>query len=175
VGAIIAAPVLLTEPIATWWGAAAFLSKDSLYLAVTACTLLPVVMVMYFLETRQQKRGDAEFYRKLSTVNRQVIDTVLETERATRPTLDTITAAYERKTGKRISRQEMLRRLSHAERTGIIEAEVDNVRDEPTQVWRSHLKLSEETDAENNLVKKQKTELRACVIPKALITLKLDK
>jgi len=155
VGAIIAALVLLTEPIATWWGAAVFLSQRSLYLAVTICALFPVVMVLYVLETREQRRADAEFYQKLSMGNRQVIDTVRETERVTRPTLDTITAAYESKTGEPIAYQEMLRRLSHAERTGIIEAEVDNVQDEPIQVWRSHLRLSEETDAENNSVKKE--------------------
>lgn len=158
VGAIIAAAVLLMEPIATWWGAAVFLSQGSLYLAVTTCALLPVVMVMYVLEKREQKRGDAEFYRKLSMGNRQVIDTVMETERATRPTLNTITAAYESKIGEPIACQEMLRRLSHAERTGIIEPEVDNVQDEPTQIWRSHLKLSEETDAEYNSIKKQKLQ-----------------
>jgi exosortase/archaeosortase family protein len=138
-GAIIAALVLLTEPIATWWGAAVFLSQASLYLAATTCALFPVVMVQYFLETREQRRGDSEFYQKLSMGNRQVIDTVRETERVTRPMLNTITAAYESKAGGPIAYQEMLRRLSHAERTGIIEAEVDNVQDEPTQVWRSHL------------------------------------
>jgi exosortase len=158
VGAIIAALVLLTEPIATWWGAAVFLSQRSLYLAVTICALFPVVMVLYVHETREKKRGDVEFYQKLSMGNRQVIDTVLETERVTRPTLNTITAAYEGKTGEPIAYQEMLRRLSRAERTGIIEPEVDNVQDEPTQVWRSHLKLSEETDAENNSVKKQEPQ-----------------
>jgi hypothetical protein len=158
VGAIIAVLVLLTEPIATWWGAAVFLSQRSLYLAATTCALFPVVIVLYVLETREQKRADAEFYQKLSMGNRQVIDTVRETERVTRPTLNTITAAYESKTGEPIAYQEMLRRLSHAERTGIIEPEVDNVQDEPTQVWRSHLKLPEETDAENNSVKKQELQ-----------------
>jgi hypothetical protein len=38
----------------------------------------------------------------------------------------------------------MLRKLFLAEKTGIIESEVDNVQDQPLQVWRSHLKPPEE-------------------------------
>jgi exosortase/archaeosortase family protein len=142
--AIIAALVLLTEPVASWLGVAGFLSQRGLYLAVTICALFPAIVVFYVLETREQRREDAEFYQKLSTGNRQIIDTVRETERATRPTLNAITEVYESRTGEPIAYQEMLRKLFHAERTGILESEVDNVQDEPTQVWRSHVKLDEE-------------------------------
>lgn len=143
-GAIIAVLVLLTEPVASWLGVAGFLSQRGLYLAATICALFPAVIVFYVLETREQRREDAEFYQKLSTGNRQVIDTVRETERATRPTLNAITETYESRTGEPVAYQEMLRKLFHAERTGILESEVDNVQDEPIQVWRSHLELSEE-------------------------------
>jgi exosortase len=150
VGTITAALVLLTEPIAAWWEADVFLSQHSLYTAATTCALFPVVMVLLVREMKEQRRSDAVFYKKLSTGNRQVIDTIQETERITKPTLHTITASYESKTGESIAYQEMLRRLSQAERTGIIEAGVANVEDEPTQVWRSHLKPSKETNAGNN-------------------------
>ena len=115
-------------------------------------------MVLYVLETREQRREDAEFYLKLSTGNKQVIDTVEETERSTRPTLNAITEAYESRTGEPIAYQEMLRKLFHAERTGIIESEVDNVQDVPTQVWRSHLNLPEETEPVN-LIEETKSQL----------------
>ena len=154
-GAIIAVLLLFTEPIASWWGAAAFLTQRGLYLAATTYALFPAIMVLYVLETREQRREDAEFYQKLSTGNKQVIDTVEETERATRPTLNAITEAYEGRTGEPIAYQEMLRKLFHAERTGIIESEVENVQDVPTQVWRSHLNLSEETETDDSIVETQ--------------------
>ena len=154
-GATIAVLVLLTEPIASWWGAAEFLSQRGLYLAAIACALFPIVIAFYVLETREQRRADAEFYQKLSMGNRQLIDTVRETERATRPTLNAITEAYESKMGEPVAYQEMLQKLSRAERTGIIEVEVDNVQDEPTQVWRSHLKPSEETESDESVKEPQ--------------------
>ena len=70
----------------------------------------------------------------------------METERITVPTLRTIAVVYKKKTGEPIEDEEMLRSLARAERTGIIEADVANVQDEPTQVWRSQLKLSKDTD-----------------------------
>jgi exosortase/archaeosortase family protein len=144
VAAIIAVLALLTEPIASWWGAAEVLSQRGLYLGVTIFALFPAVIVFYVLETREQRIEDAEFYEKLSTGNRQVIDTVRETERAGEPTLNAITEAYEKRTGEPVAYQEMLRKLFLAEKTGIIESEVDNVQDQPLQVWRSHLKFPEE-------------------------------
>jgi exosortase len=157
-GAIVAVLLLLTEPIASWWAAAGFLTQRGLYLAATTYALFPAIMVLYVLETREQRREDAEFYLKLSTGNKQVIDTVEETERSTRPTLNAITEAYESRTGEPIAYQEMLRKLFHAERTGIIESEVDNVQDVPTQVWRSHLNLPEETEPVN-LIEETKSQL----------------
>jgi len=144
VAAIIALPALLTDPVASWWGAAEVLSQRGLYLGVTIFALFPAVIVFYILETREQKMEDAEFYEKLSTGNRQVIDTVRETEGAAEPTLNAITEEYEKKTGEPVAYQEMLRKLFLAEKTGIIESKVDNVQDEPLQVWKSHLKASEE-------------------------------
>jgi exosortase/archaeosortase family protein len=142
--ATIAVLALLTELAASWSAVGAFLSQRGLYLAVTILALFPAVMVLYVLETGELRREDEEFYLKLSTGNRQVIDTVRETERAARPTLNAITETYESKTGEPIAYQEMLKKLFLAEKTGIIETKVDNVQDEPLQVWRSHLKPSEE-------------------------------
>lgn len=142
--ATIALLALLTEAVASWQTASEFMSQRGLYLAVTILALFPAVMVFYVLETRELRREDAEFYLKLSTGNKQVIDTVRETEIAARPTLNAITETYESKTGEPIAYQEMLRKLFLAEKTGIIESQVDNVQDEPLQVWRSHIKPPEE-------------------------------
>ncbi|MGD0160673.1 MAG: exosortase/archaeosortase family protein [Candidatus Bathyarchaeia archaeon] len=142
--ATIALLALLTEAVASFQAVSEFISQRGLYLAVTILALFPAVMVFYVLETRELRREDAEFYLKLSTGNKQVIDTVRETEIAARPTLNAITETYESKTGEPIAYQEMLRKLFLAEKTGIIESRVDNVQDEPLQVWRSHIKPPEE-------------------------------
>lgn len=144
--AIIAVPILLMESIVAWPQAALFLSQHSLELAATICALFPVVTTLYILERRNQRKVNKEFYQKLSMQNRQVIDTVMETERITTPTLRTIAVVYKKKTGEPIEDEEMLRSLARAEKTGIIEADVANAQDEPTQVWRSQLKLSKDTN-----------------------------
>jgi hypothetical protein len=129
-------------PIVTSSQAALVLYQHSLYVAATICALLPSVAILYIIEKREQNKTDARFYQKLSTGNKQVIDTVLETEKTTTPTLRAIAAAYQKKTGEPLKDEEMLQRLYHAERTGIIEGDIANVQDEPTQVWRGQLKLS---------------------------------
>jgi exosortase/archaeosortase family protein len=144
--AVIGVSILLVELIAAFPQAALFLSQRSSYLAATICALFPVVTTLYIVERRNQRKVNNEFYQKLSMRNRQVIDSVIETERITVPTLRTIAVVYKKKTGEPIEDEEMLRSLARAERTGIIEADVANVQDEPTQVWRSQLKLSKDKD-----------------------------
>jgi len=144
--AIIAVPILLMGPIASWPQATLFLSQRSLYLAATTCALFPVVTILFALGRRKQRKIDARFYQKLSMQNRQVIESVFETEKITIPTLQAIAVVFRKKTGESIEDEEMLRMLVRAERTGIIEAHVANVKDEPTQVWRSQLKLSKVID-----------------------------
>jgi hypothetical protein len=102
-------------------------------------SLLPVVAVVYFVERRKQRKADAMAYQKLSNQNRQIIDTVLEAGKIRKSTLQTIIAFYRSKTGKSIDKEEMLQRLSEAERTGIVERGVASVQDEPTQVWKGLL------------------------------------
>lgn len=139
--AIITVPVLLTGLIVTWSQAALFLSQYSLYLAATTCALLLSIAILYIIEKREQTKAEAGFYQKLSTQNREVIDTVLETEKTTTPTLRALAATYKKKTGEPIKDEEMLQRLYHVERTGIVEGDIANVQDEPTRVWRGRLKL----------------------------------
>jgi exosortase len=138
IGAIITVTVLLTGLIVTWSQAALIVSQQSLYLAATTCALLLSAAILYIFEEREQNKADARFYQKLSTRNRQIIDTVLETEKTTTPTLRAIAATYQKKTGEPLKDEEMLQRLRYAERTGIVEGDIANVQDEPTQVWRGH-------------------------------------
>ena len=142
VAAIIAVSVLLMVPIVTSSQAALVLSQHRLYVAMAIFALIPSVAILYIIEKRIHNKADARFYEKLSMRNRQVIDTVLETEKTTTPTLRAIAAAYQKRTGEPLKDEEMLQRLYHAERTGMIKGDVANVQDEPTQVWRSQLKLS---------------------------------
>jgi exosortase/archaeosortase family protein len=136
IAAIITVPVLLMGPIVTSSQAVLVLSQHSLYVAATTCALFPSVAILYIIEKRQQRKADARFYQKLSTQNRQVIDTVLETKETTTPTLRAIAAAYKKKTGEPLKDEEMLQRLYQTERTGLVEGDIANVQDEPTQVWR---------------------------------------
>lgn len=144
--AIIAVLILLMWPIASWPQATLFLSQRILYLAATTCALFPVVTILFAIGRRTQRKIDVRFYQKLSMQNRQVIESVSETEKNTMPTLQAIAVVFGKKTGESIEAEEMLRMLVRAERTGIIEAHVANVQDEPTQVWRSQLNLSKVTD-----------------------------
>jgi exosortase len=133
---------LYWEPIGTWSQMTLFLSQHSLYFAAATSTLLPVITILYAFEKRRQRKVYARTYEKLSTRSKQIIDAVLEAEEIKRPTLHTITVAYQSKTGEPIEDEKMLQKLSETEKTGIIKGGIGNVQDDPTQIWRSRLKPS---------------------------------
>jgi exosortase len=136
-----AAIVNYWEPIKTWSQIALLLSQQSIYLVAVTATMLPIFAILYTLEIRKQRKTNAQAYQKLSVLNRQIINAVAETERTTTPTLQAIADTYKKKERiEFVDKKELLQRLSQAEKTGIILSDIANVRDEPTQIWKTRMK-----------------------------------
>lgn len=124
------------QPIRTWTAIATALSTNGLFLAEITTALLAAFIILYTYETVRQRRVNARTYQKLSSQNKQVIDTIAETRKKGKPTLDAIAEAYRIKTGLQIENEDLLRRISETEKTGIAESSVANVQDEPTRIWK---------------------------------------
>ena len=132
------------QPIKTWSQIALLLSQRGAQLAAITSTLLVPIAVLYARDRRKQRKANAKAYRKLSEPNKQIIDTVLETEKTTTPTLGAIADRYKNRTGESIEGERLQQKLSEAEKTGLIKRDIDNNHDEPTQIWKTQVSLGDE-------------------------------
>jgi exosortase len=131
------------EPIKTWSQITMLVSQNGINLAAATSAILIATVIVYFVETRKQRRVNKNTYEKLSRPNRQMIDVLLETENHARPTLDNIKTAYQETIGHHIDSEQLLQKLTLLENSQIIKRSVANVQDEPTQIWKIHRTLKQ--------------------------------
>jgi hypothetical protein len=127
------------QPIKTWSQITMIISQNGATLALATTTVLVGTLILYALETKRQKRANTNAYQKLSKPNKQIVDAIIETEKTMTPTLEAIATTYQKITGKRISKEQLLKRISEIETTKIIKSCVANRQDEPLQIWKTAL------------------------------------
>jgi exosortase/archaeosortase family protein len=127
------------QPIKTWTQIAIFLSRNAFTLAEVTSIMLAATVVFYTFENLKQKRANAAAYEKLSSNDKNVIDSVAETEKTTNPTLQAIAKTFSGKTGQQMNEGDLLLRLSGTEKAGIIRGTIASVQDEPTYVWKTSI------------------------------------
>jgi exosortase len=127
------------QPIKMWAAIGITLSNNGITLAEITIALLAAIIVFYTFKTMKQRRANARVYQKLSLQNRQIIDTVAETEKTKKPTLQAIADTFRRKIGLQIEEKDLLQKLSETEKTGVIESVTANVQDEPTRAWKTKM------------------------------------
>ena len=63
----------------------------------------------------------------------------METQKNNTPTLNAITTTYKNKTGNLIKKEELLEKISEAEKTGIIKSYIASIHDKPIQIWKAQI------------------------------------
>lgn len=129
------------QPIKTWSQITMLISQNGINFAAISSTMVAVIIFLYTLETKKQRKANTNVYQKLSKPNRQIISMLHETESQTIPTLNNIATTYKKTTGKPIDKKQLLRKLSEIEKTGIIKNSIANKKDEPLQVWKTQMTL----------------------------------
>ena len=124
------------QPIKTWTPIVIILSRNAFALAEITSILLVTTIVFYTFENLKQRRANTAAYDKLSQQNKQIIDTIAETEKTTKPTLEAIAVTYKIKNGLQIGKEELLQKLQETEKTGIAINTIANIQDEPTRIWK---------------------------------------
>lgn len=127
------------QPIKTWTPIALLLSQNSLSFAIITIILMTSFIVLYVIQKRKQTKENTIVYRKLSEPNKQIIDLIRETQKTKTPTLSAIASTYKNRTDKTIEKEELLHRISEAEKTGIIKSYIANNQDEPVQAWKAQI------------------------------------
>jgi exosortase len=126
-------------PIKTWSQVALLISQSGDKLIIITAVFLATLYVFHQFEKRKGKRQNTTAYNKLSEPNKQIIEAVHQTEKATMPTLNNISTTYESATGKTMDKDKLLQKLAEAEKIGILKSETANKYDEPLQTWRTNM------------------------------------
>ncbi|MGD9130325.1 MAG: exosortase/archaeosortase family protein [Candidatus Bathyarchaeota archaeon] len=127
------------QPIKTLSAITVFLSQNGVHFAAITSASAIGIIIIYYLETRKQRKLNTNTYQKLSTPCKQIIDAVLETQKSTAATLHAIAGTYKNKTGKNIEKEELFQRISEVERIGVIKSYVTSNQDEPIQIWKAEI------------------------------------
>jgi exosortase len=145
-GELLAVATRITEhwgSIKTWSQTALLLSHNGDKLFILTMIFLVVIVLLYALDKRKEKKQNNIAYGKLSKANKQIIDAVRQAEKQKPPTLNTILQAFANITGQTTSKEELIQRLSDAEKTGIVERKIANIEDEPVQAWKTEIAFPE--------------------------------
>jgi len=127
------------QPIKTWSQIALLLSRNGDKLITIPIILLFSVFLLHTIQGRRERKANNNVYKKLSKINRQIIDAVNQTETAVTPTIKNITLTYQYMTGITISKEALGQKLIEAEKAGLIKSDIVNRQDEPIQVWKTDI------------------------------------
>lgn len=130
------------QPIKTWTFISITLSRQGLQIATATTASLIALSVFYILELKRQITANANAYRKLSQQNRQLIDTIHNTQRTALSTIERISETYRTATGNTIGATQLEQRITELEKTGIITSQIASDQDEPTQTWKPKIAFS---------------------------------
>lgn len=134
---IAVATVNYWEPLKTWGAVTMLLSKNGLDLALAPTICLVGIGVFEFSDRRRLVLANARAYQRLSNPNRQIIDAISK-EQGTAPlTLPAVALACKDQTGQTMSEDELLRKLSEIEKTGLVTRRITSFNDEPIITWKT--------------------------------------
>jgi len=127
------------QPIKMWTQVALAISQNGLTLTAATTTLLASLIIFGTVQKMRERKAKAKAYDKLSRADQQTIYAALQAEKTSIPTLQNITATYQRTTQAQIGQEAVLEKLIQAEETGMVRRQLISVQDEPTQVWKTNL------------------------------------
>jgi len=129
------------QPTKTWSQIALTISVNGPTLAAATTTLLAAIIMFNFIEKNKRKKTNIYAYKKLSKINQQMIEAVHQAQRTATGTISNIAKAYEKIAKEKITAENLLQKLTEAEKAGLVEKEVINKNDEPLLSWKTQLSL----------------------------------
>ena len=133
------------EPIKTWSQITMIMTQNAANLTIVAGALLTATIAYYIIENKRQRNNNTRAYHKLSSHNKQIIDTIHKIEKTATPTLNNIKLNYQETTQQYIDTEQLLETLTSLEKTGIIKNTITNRQDEPIQTWKTQISTPNNT------------------------------
>lgn len=124
------------QPAKTWSQISLLISQNGDILAAATTAGIALFPIWSAIETRREKQRNTIAFQKLPEENQQTVKSVCRAQETSIPTLNNITSSYTVITQKPTSTAEMLEKLSHIEKIGLVRREIGNIDDHPTQTWK---------------------------------------
>ena len=126
------------QPIKLWSQITMIIAQNGAHLAAINSAILIAIIGIHVFENKKQAKANTTAYQKLSRTHQQTVDVIKEMEtKKIPPTLSNIEATCKEKT--RVTKNQLLKRLTELERIGIIKRSIINVNDEPVLAWKTYL------------------------------------
>jgi len=123
-------PIKIASPIAI------ILSQNGGQIAIFTSSILLVMIPLYHIEIKRQKKIREVVYTKLSDENKFLIDVIKQTvENKNIATVDKIAEEFSQVAGKSINEEYLIQSLFELEKTGAIKSYIVPKQDEPFQAW----------------------------------------
>jgi len=132
------------QPTKTWSQIALTISVNGPTLAAATTTLLAATIMFNFIEKNKRKKTNIYAYKKLSKINQQIIEAVHQAQRTATGKISNIAKTYENIAKEKITAENLLQKLTEAEKAGLVEKEVINEHDEPLLGWKTQLSFVNE-------------------------------
>jgi exosortase/archaeosortase family protein len=129
------------KPVNQWSEVALALSSNRYALLLLSASLLFGTVLFVLFERSKDKKADAQAYRKLPPLHKQVVDAVSQTQRSNAPTFSHIWSTFRAITGQRIEKQEFHDMLQAVEKTEAVKSGFVSIDDCPFKVWRTRVSI----------------------------------
>jgi len=129
------------QPTKTWSQIALTISLNGPIFTAATTILLAVIVVFYIKEDMRMKKINTYAYKKLSEMNQQIIEAVHQAQKTATGTINNVAKTYENITEEQITSEDLLQKLTAAEKAGLVRKGVVNEQDEPVLGWRTQLSL----------------------------------
>jgi len=129
------------QPIKTWNQITLFISKNGSALTVFPVTILPLIIGIYVLENRKEKRRNTNVYNKIAEEEQKIVEAAKDSKRGTIPTLNNVALTYQKNNKETMEVETLLNKLEQAEKIRLTQKEITSVQDEPTLTWKTQISL----------------------------------
>jgi hypothetical protein len=127
------------QPIKTVSTITLIISQNGLTFSEITIIGLILIIIVYLLEIRKQRKLNNNTYQKLSSPNKKIIKAVYETQKNIQPTLTAIKNTYTRMTEENIEEEILMEKILELKNTRILKSYIINNQDMPIRIWKAEL------------------------------------
>jgi hypothetical protein len=129
------------QPLKAWSQWSLFLSQKGDIFAILALGMTALIVGIQFYGTRTEKKRSTVAFKKLSDLDKLIVNSIHSVKKPDSSTLIKILANYIDGKGTVVDKETLLDRLTALEKLGVVKTGIASSADEPLHVWKANVSL----------------------------------